>query len=93
LPDRGIEHFAFDIPQRLINTGDGAHQNRPPAVEARAVHHLPQVVDARRILANQVFAQLVHRGFNGARTAFNHRLAPANHAFVGFDFQEHPTRG
>ena len=92
LPDRGVQHFAFDIPQCLVDTGDGAHQDWTAAVEARTVHHLPQVVNTRRILTNQIFAQLMHRRFNGARTAFNHRLAPANHPFVGFDFQEHPTR-
>ncbi len=92
LPDRGIQHFAFDIPQRLVDTGDSAHHDRAAAVEARAVHHLPQVVNACRILTNQVFTQLMHRRFDGARTAFDDRLAPANHPFVGFDFQEHPTR-
>ncbi len=25
LPDRRVQHFAFNIPQRLIDTGDGAH--------------------------------------------------------------------
>ncbi len=93
LPDRRVQHFTFDIPQRLVDTGDGAHQDRTTAVEARAVHHLPQVINARRILTNQVFTQLVHRRFNGARAPFNHRFAPAHNPFIGFDFQEHPARG
>ena len=93
LPDRRVQHFAFDIPQRLVDAGDGAHQDRPPAVEARAVHHLPKVVNARRILTNQVFTQLVHRRFYGTRPPFNHRFAPAHNPFIGFDFQEHPARG
>src|ERR1700722_18499097 len=49
------------------------------------------VVDARRILANQELAHLVHGGFHGAGPAFDHRFAPAGETLIGFDFHEHPA--
>src|SRR5690606_9700911 len=44
--DRHTERSAMNIPQRLIDAGDGAHQDRPPAVEATPVQRLPYILDA-----------------------------------------------
>ncbi|CNU89867.1 Uncharacterised protein [Salmonella enterica subsp. enterica serovar Bovismorbificans] len=91
LPDRRIQHLAFDIPQCLVNTGDGAHHNRAAAIKTGPVHYLPQVVDTRRIFPYQVVGKLMYCRLNSTCPTFNDRLSPANHAFIRFDFQEHPT--
>ena len=93
LPDRRIQRLPFDVPQRLVNTGDRAHQDRSAAIKAGAVHDLPQIVDPRRILANQIVPQLMYRRLHGARPAFDDRLAPADYPLVGFNLEEHPARG
>jgi hypothetical protein len=90
--DRRAQDLALDVPQRLVDAGDRAHQDRAAAVEAGAVHGLPQVVDAGRVLPDQVGLEFLDRGFDGARAAFDDGLAPADDAFVGVDFQEHPAR-
>ena len=92
LVHRHAQHLALDVPQRLVDTGDGAHQDRAAAVETGAIHGLPEVIDAARVLADQVVGQLMHRRFHRARTAFDDGLAPAGDALVGFDLQEHPAR-
>jgi len=48
--DGSAELLSLDVPQRLVNAGDGAHQHRAAAVEAAAVHRLPVILDPCRIL-------------------------------------------
>jgi len=49
--DGSAELLPPDVPQRLVNAGDGAHhQHRAAAVEAAAVHRLPVILDPCRIL-------------------------------------------
>src|SRR5690606_10776879 len=91
LVDRHAQGLALNVPQRLVDAGDRAHQDRAAAVEAAAVEHLPQVVDARRVATDQVVAQLAHGRLDGVRAALDHRLAPAADAFVGVDAQEQPA--
>ncbi len=92
LVHRHAQHLALDVPQRLVDAGDGAHQDRPAPIEAAAVQRLPQVVDAARVLADEVVGQFVHRRFHRTRAAFDDGLAPAGDALVGLDLQEHPAR-
>src|SRR6218665_826333 len=89
---RDAERLALDVPQGLIDAGDGAHEDRSATVKARTVHHLPEVIDACRVLPDQVRLQFMHCRLNGARMAFDHRFAPADEALVRLDAQEHPTR-
>src|SRR5690606_19881118 len=92
LVDRHAQGLALDVPQRLVDAGDRAHQDRAAAVEAAAVQHLPQVVDARRIAADEIFAELAHRGLARTRAAPDPRLAPAADAPAGADAPEQPAR-
>src|SRR6218665_3196601 len=89
---RDAERLALDVPQGLIDAGDGAHEDRSATVKARTLHHLPAVIDACRVLPDQVRLQFMHCRLNGARMAFDHRFAPADEALVRLDAQEHPTR-
>ena len=90
--DRHAEGLALDVPQGLVDAGDGAHQDRAAAIKAAAVHGLPQVVDAARVLADQEWRHLVDGRFDRARAPFDHRFAPADDAFVGLDLEQHPAR-
>ena len=75
--NRRVQRLSLDVPQRLINTRDGAHNLRPAAVEAAAVEGLPQILDVRGILSHKVIAELLNGGLHGVRAAFDNRLAPA----------------
>ena len=46
------------------------------------------VFDVAWVIANEVVGQLIHLSRHGVRAAFQHGLAPAGDAFVGFDFEE-----
>ncbi len=90
--DRHAQIAPLEVPQGLVDTGDGAHQDRPAAVETGAIQGLPEMLDAMRILADQVIGELVHRRLDGRRTAFHHRLAPAEATLVGLDLEKQPAR-
>src|SRR6185437_9393029 len=92
LVHRHAERFALDVPERLVDAGDGAHEHRTAAVERAAIHGLPMIIDPCGVLANQLLAYLGHRSFDAAGAAFHHRLAPADQTFVGFHFEKHPAR-
>ena len=52
LADRHAERLALDVPQRLIDAGNGTHEDRPAAIEAAAIHDRPEVFDVARVLAD-----------------------------------------
>ncbi len=90
--DRLSQRLALDVPQRLVDAGNRAHVDGAAAIEAGAVHDVPVVLDQEGILADQIVFQLMHGRLHGQCPAFHHRLAPADNALVGLDFQEHPAR-
>src|SRR6185437_2474467 len=59
-------------------------------VEAAPVQHLPVILDAERVLADQQVAQLGDGGAHGLGAALDHRLAPAGDPLIGLDAQEQP---
>jgi thiamine monophosphate synthase len=80
------------MPRRLVDAGKRAHVDGAAAVEAAAIHDVPVVLDQEWILADQVVGKLVHAGFHRQSPALDHRLAPADHALIGLDFQKQPAR-
>src|SRR5690606_7125797 len=88
---RNAKCLALDVPQRLIDAGERAHVDRSAAVETAAVEHGPVILDVARVFADQVIGQLFDRGSNRMRTPFDHRLAPASDAFIGFNLEEQPA--
>ena len=92
LPDRHIEVFALDIPQGLIDAGDGAHQDAAAAVEATAEQHSPQVFDLHGVGTNEVRLHLMDALAYGGGAAFQHRLAPAGNACISADLNKSPAR-
>ena len=89
--DRNPERLALDVPESLIDAGDGAHDLRAAAVEAAPVHHLPDVLNAGGVLAGDQPAELLHAGAHRIGTPLDNRLSPAGNSFVGVDLQEKPA--
>ncbi len=87
----GAVGLPCDVPQRLVEAGDGAGEDRAAPVEAALGHDLPVVLDAQRVLADQEFGQDVDGGPDDFGAPFDNRFAPADHALVGLDAAEQPA--
>ena len=92
LMHRLAKRLALDVPQCLIDSGDRTHEDGTTAVEATAVHDRPQVLDVRRILADEQVGELINGGSNGGCLAFDDGFAPSHDPFIGFDLEEQPPR-
>ncbi len=81
-------HLAEDVPQRDVDAADRRAADDPAAVpEVLAEHHLPEVLDPRRILADDQVGEILDRPHDRPRVPLERRLAPAVQArLVG----EHP---
>ena len=88
LIDGQAEHFAANVPQRLVDAGDRRADHRAGAVEAVHVHRLPVVLHLHRVGADEEVAKVVHAGHDGAGFAFERAFAPADDALVGFELDE-----
>ena len=79
-------HFALDVPERRIDGRDGAHRHRAPAPIRSTIKVLPDVLDHRRIAADErgddVLGE-VRR--DGELAPVQRRVAQAVNALVGFD--------
>ena len=71
-------HLAEDVPERDV---DAAHRRRPddPArvPEVLAEHHLPEVLDPRRVLADDQLGEILDRADDRPRVPLERRLPPA----------------
>jgi hypothetical protein len=92
LMHRLAERLALDVPQGLVDARDRTHENGATAVEATAVHDRPQVLDVRRILADEQVGELIDGGSHGCCLAFEDRLTPSHDPLIGFDLEEQPPR-
>ena len=73
----GRRTLAGDVPQRLVDAGDGAGEHRPAAVEAALGQHLPVVLDAQRVLADQVLGEHPRRRPARSRRGPRPRVRPS----------------
>ena len=89
--NRSVVIFALDIPQGLIDAGDGAHVNAAAAIKTSAIHGLPQTLNLQRVFASQIIGQLVYRSGHRMGAPLKYWLTPADDAFVGGDFQKAPA--
>ncbi len=81
-------HLAEDVPEGDVDAAHRGAADDPVAVpEVLAEHHLPEVLDARRVLADDQVGQVLDRPHDRSGVPFERRLAPAVEAgLVG----EHP---
>ena len=85
--------LADDVPQGEVDAGDGggAH-DAVPVPEVLAIHHLPEMLRPRRVLADEQLRDVFDRADDAARVPFERGLAPAEQAgLVGDDLHEHPV--
>jgi len=101
IPDRPAEQFVrgraerlpAEVPQRLVEPGDGRHVDRAAAVEPPAVHRLPVVLDGRGVLAEQPgLGERLHRRGDGPRADAGHALAPPDLAVARLQADQQPPR-
>ena len=92
LVDRDAERLAEDVPQRLLDAGDGAADDHAAAPERVAVDRLPVVLDPRRVLADQVLLDVVDRADDRLGFSFQTGLADAGDPGVGRDLDEDQVR-
>ena len=86
-------HLAEDVPEGDVDAADRRAADDAVAVpEVLAVHHLPEVLDPRRVFADEQLGEVFDRADDGARVPFERRLAPAPQpGLVGQDFDEDPV--
>ena len=75
--------LAFDIPQGLVDAGNGTHCQGAAPIEATAVEHLPDVFDIVGVTANQIFTQFIDGGGSSGSPSFDNRFTPAANPLVG----------
>ena len=90
---RDAVHLAEDVPQCDV---DAAHRRAADDVvavpEVLAEHHLPEVLDPGRVLADDQLGQILDGTDDRPRVPLERRLAPAvETVLVGDDANEHPV--
>ena len=70
--------FSGNVPQGDVDVrdGGGAHHT-VPVPEVLPIHHLPEMLDARRILAANQLGQVVDRAHHGAGVPLQRSFTPA----------------
>jgi len=86
------QNLSRKIPQGDVYARYGGRAHDAAAVpEMLPKHHLPQMLDARRVFADHQCCKILERTHHRARVPFKRRLAPTDEAgFVGLDFDEDP---
>ena len=88
---RHLVILSLDVPQRLIDTRDGAHYHRPTPVEPGTVHGLPQILNLTGVFPQQIAGHLLHGSFNSVGMTLHHWFTPAADPFIRLDFQKQPS--
>ena len=85
--------LAEDVPQREVDAARGGSPDDAVAVpEMLAIHHLPEVLDPRRVLADDERREVLDRADDSPRVPLERRLAPAvEPVLVGEDLDEDPV--
>src|SRR5438105_793443 len=69
---------ADDVPECDVDAADGGAADDAVAMpEMLAIHHLPEVLDAGGVFADEEGAQVLDSAQDAARVPFQRRLAPA----------------
>ena len=91
IPYRGIERLALDVIQGHVNRGHcaAAHHAGHAMSHRRQQNLLPDLLDVKRVFADEQGGDVLNRGLNHARptAAFAHAI----NAFVREHFDEEPV--
>src|SRR4051812_18026033 len=85
--------FFQNVPECDVNSSNRRGTHDAVAVpKVLAVHHLPKMLDPRRILTDDQLGEVLDRTDNRSRVPFERRFAPAEQAIlVGEDFDKDPV--
>jgi hypothetical protein len=91
LVDGQSRDLPFDVPQRLLDRAHCGERDGAAAEERLPIHELPQVLDPRRVLADDVLRVFVDGGGDGERMSRQAPLTDAGHTFVRLDDDKEPV--
>ncbi len=83
--DRHAQSFALDVPQRDIDRRDGRHEDALGREKAAAHEQLPNMFDARRVLADQERLEMFDGTDHRHLASGNPRLTDAVNPLIGVD--------
>src|SRR5205823_3258436 len=89
LIDRNPESLTANVPERLINAGDGRAYDRTRPVKAVNVHGLPVMLHLHGILANHEFTEVLNARHGSLSFALECAFSPADNALIGLELYEH----
>ena len=91
LPYWSPKELALDVPQALVDTGDGAHENSATPVESGPVDGGLDILDPHGILADQIRLIFVHTGEDRVAVSLEDSFAPAGVSFISNDLDKTPA--
>ena len=83
-----VEGLAFDVPERDIDGADGGGGDAPPGEEVAAEHQLPEELDIRRILSQQVRSHVLDGANSCLLLPGDAELTHPVEAFVGLNLHK-----
>jgi hypothetical protein len=88
-----VRDLADDVPEGEVDPGDGGGTHDAVAVpEMLAIHHLPEMLDPGRILADEERGKVLDRPDDAAGVPLERRFAPADETgLIGHDLDEDPV--
>ena len=92
LAARHAQRLAENIPQGQVDARDRRRADDAVTVpKVLAIHHLPEVLDPRRVLADEELRQIFDGADDRTGVPFQRRFAPAEQTvLVGENFNEYP---
>ena len=86
--NRHAMQFAGDVPQGHVDARNRVqHEGAAAIIPVRAIQFLPEMLDARWVLAVEQFKHRLHERLRDRRWQLRN-LAPAENLLIGFDFQQ-----
>src|SRR5690606_22391494 len=88
-----VQRFAENIPQRNVDAADGCRADDTVTVpEMLPIHHLPHVLDAPRVFADEQLADILNGANDRAGVPLERSFTPAPQAgLIGDDLDEDPV--
>ena len=84
--------FSSDVPQRLIYTGQGGHQNISTAEKGRAVDMLPVVFNTERVFADKIIGKFFDSRPGTLGLTFKRGFSPSDDTGIRCNLHEtHPA--
>ena len=88
---RDIVVASLDVPERLVDAGEGAHQHGAAAKIGALIQLPPVILGSERVLVQEMSLHELRNGCaDGLQSSLNDRLAPADYPHVRLQFEQQP---